>query len=451
MRENTLNFMVRRLPNDLEVLVREGRHSEAKRRIKELLKSAEGRYRKRLEFEMDRLRRWPLQYPYGEEGAYKVAAERVEGLTPEEFKRLLSSGCVDYIRLDGEIRIFERFLPNMVWLCPELKGRYKEENGTKAKAREALKERAVEVLKGEATPLIFRVRAELRVKGDAVPRGERVRIWLPIPRISSLHPKVRVLSHSGEPYISSEDHPQRTAYFEVTSSEDGTKVWLEYEVEAVPRAPDSREINELDGKPQPHHLEEGIPHITFFEELRDLVNSLIADIDDPLARARRIWDWVIDNIAYTYVHDYALFDDISRFIFQRRRGDCGVQAILLITMLRIAGISARWQSGWYANPVRWGMHDWAQLYIEPLDWIYMDPSFGHPREGEEWRRDFYFGGIEGYRLAFNSEVNYPFDPPKEHFRSDPVDNQRGEAEWDGGNLYYDVVDTRLEILDVRRP
>ncbi len=451
MRANVLDFMAHRLPEELEALIREGRHSEARRRITELLKSAEGSYRRRLEFELDRLRRWPLQYPYSEEEAFRIAAERIEGLDREEFGQLFSSGCIDHIRLEGEIKIFERFLPNMVWLCPTLKERYEEENGVRREAREALRERAMEVLRGEATPLIFRVRAELDVKSSGIPEGEKVRIWLPIPRISSLHPEVKILSYSGEPYISREDHPQRTAYFEVTQSEDGARAWVEYEVEVVPRAPSSQEINELDGKPQPHHLEERIPHITFFEELRELVSSLIAGVDDPLAKARRIWDWVIDNTTYTYVHDYALFDDISRFIFHKRRGDCGVQAILLITMLRIAGIPARWQSGWYANPIRWGMHDWAQLYIEPLGWIYVDPSFGHPREGEEWRRDFYFGGIEGYRLAFNSEVNYPFDPPKEHFRSDPVDSQRGEAEWGGGNLYYDEVDARLEILEVRRP
>lgn len=447
---NVLGFMKYGLPEDVEPLVLEGRHSEAERRLEDLIKSAEGDYRRRLEFELDRLRRWPLQYPYSEEDAYNIASRRIRGLSRDEFLELLSSGCVDHVKLDGRIRIFERFLPNMVWLCPTLKERYEEENGVRAKAKEALRERAREVMAGEARPLTFRVRAELRIRGDAVPKGERIRIWLPLPRRSALHPEVRVLSHSGEPYISSEDHPQRTAYFETTQSGDGAAAWVEYEVEVVPRAPNTEQESDLDGEPQPHHLAERIPHITFLEELRGTVRSLIEGIDDPLERARRVWDWVIDHTTYTYVHDYALFDNISWFAFQRRRGDCGVQAILLITMLRLAGIPARWQSGWYANPVRWGMHDWAQLYVEPMGWIYVDPSFGHPRDGEEWRRDFYFGGIEGYRLAFNSEISHPFDPPKEHFRSDPVDSQRGEAEWDGGNLYYDEMDAKLEILEVRR-
>jgi hypothetical protein len=55
----------------------------------------------------------------------------------------------------------------------------------------------------------------------------------------------------------------------------------------------------------------------------------------------------------------------------------------------------------------------------------------------EW---FYLGGVDAYRIAFNDEWGTPFQPAKLHFRSDTVDSQRGEAEWDGGNLYFDQWD-----------
>jgi len=35
-------------------------------------------------------------------------------------------------------------------------------------------------------------------------------------------------------------------------------------------------------------------------------------------------------------------------------------------------------------------------------------------------------------------------PAKQHFRSDTVDSQRGEVEWDGGNLYYDKWDYHFD-------
>ena len=37
-----------------------------------------------------------------------------------------------------------------------------------------------------------------------------------------------------------------------------------------------------------------------------------------------------------------------------------------------------------------------------------------------------------------------FEPAKKHFRSDNVDSQRGEAEWRGGNLYFDQFDYDFE-------
>jgi len=127
-----------------------------------------------------------------------------------------------------------------------------------------------------------------------------------------------------------------------------------------------------------------------------------------------------------------------------------MQAPLFIILCRIAGVPARWQSSWYTFPLRPGMHDWAQFYVELYGWLYADPSFGNAGHGEGWRRKFHFGGIEGYCMAANIEVSAQFDPPKQHVRSDPVDSQRGEVKWRGGNLYYDKWDYKFELLSVRR-
>ena len=53
---------------------------------------------------------------------------------------------------------------------------------------------------------------------------------------------------------------------------------------------------------------------------------------------------------------------------------------------------------------------------------------------------FYLGGLDAYRIAFNDDYSQPFVPPKQHFRSETVDLQRGEVEWRGGNLYFDQWD-----------
>jgi hypothetical protein len=89
------------------------------------------------------------------------------------------------------------------------------------------------------------------------------------------------------------------------------------------------------------------------------------------------------------------------------------------------------------------IHDWGQLYLAPYGWVPVDVTTGrlHPAADDakalEW---FYLGGLDNWRIAFNDDYARDFVPAKRHFRSDDVDSQRGEAEWRGGNLYFDQLD-----------
>ncbi len=49
--------------------------------------------------------------------------------------------------------------------------------------------------------------------------------------------------------------------------------------------------------------------------------------------------------------EYFLLDDIAEYCAVNQKGDCGVQALLFITLCRIVGIPARWQSGLSVNTV----------------------------------------------------------------------------------------------------
>ena len=66
-------------------------------------------------------------------------------------------------------------------------------------------------------------------------------------------------------------------------------------------------------------------------------------------------------------------------------------------------------------------------------------------------RDFYFGGLDYYRMAANSDHNQELTPPKQSFRSDDVDFQRGELEWSGHNIYFDQYSYKLELQELAPP
>jgi transglutaminase-like putative cysteine protease len=115
------------------------------------------------------------------------------------------------------------------------------------------------------------------------------------------------------------------------------------------------------------------------------------------------------------------------------------------------GIPARWQSGMVFSDNEVGynnLHDWGAMYLAPYGWVPMDVSTGALASTDPAERDFYFGGLDAYRIAFNDDYSRAFVPAKQHFRSETVDLQRGEVEWSGGNLYFNQwqYDFQTQVL-----
>ena len=80
-----------------------------------------------------------------------------------------------------------------------------------------------------------------------------------------------------------------------------------------------------------------------------------------------------------------------------------------------------------------------------LGWIPCDASNGCQSSDDPKVREFYLGHQDAYRLIVNREYGSPLVPPKQSFRSEPADFQRGEIEIDGRNLFYDDWDYDIEF------
>ena len=116
--------------------------------------------------------------------------------------------------------------------------------------------------------------------------------------------------------------------------------------------------------------------------------------------------------------------------------------MLLITMCRCAGIPARWESGWMLHPGDINLHDWGEAYFEGVGWVPVDVSFGRGRVTDPLKTKddvllYYTRGLDAYRLIVNDDWGRDLYPAKIYPRSETVDFQRGEVEWQGGNLYFD--------------
>jgi hypothetical protein len=183
----------------------------------------------------------------------------------------------------------------------------------------------------------------------------------------------------------------------------------------------------------------------FTPELKALSEKIVGDEKNPYQIARKLYAWIDENIPWASAREYSTIRNLSQYCYENMHGDCGIKAMLFITLLRMNGIPAHWQSGWEFQPPHHNMHDWGMAYFEPYGWVPVDVDYGLQNSGDEQVKWFYLGGIDSYRLIFNDAFSQTLCPEKQHFRSETIDSQRGELEWDGGNLYFDQWSWNMEF------
>ncbi len=285
-----------------------------------------------------------------------------------------------------------------------------------------------------------------------------MRVWLPYPQEYRQQRDVKLISASPEPKQIAPNAvegnpvgggPQRTVYFEQQVTDPAKPLEFKEVFEYTSFAYYPR-LDEAKVQPLPAHwngacLGERPPHIVFTPAIRRQVASIVGKETNPLARARKIFRWVSANVKWNAEDEYCIIPSFVLKGFAAGRGDCGVQSTVFVTMCRIAGIPARWQSGWETKPSNWGMHDWSEIYIAPWGWLPADASYGVQDSDDARIADFYCGHQDSYRMIVNLDWGRDLFPPKLSLRSEPADFQRGEVEVDGQNLYFDQWDYSMKV------
>ncbi len=423
----------------------------------------------KLRFEIERGDRVRYDYRLTEDKLYDQIRSRLHDVSVEEFTEWQRQGWFDRLMIDGEKRFVNPSMSNLLFRHPEIKERLKENNSYSNLARvidDHIK-RLTKLSVDSPDPVVFprkcMVKQTISVSTGKIPTGEIVRCWLPYPSIFDTQGEVRYIKSNQKPaWIASPGSPIRSVYFETKMPEDQPlqfAIEYAYTAYAFYQPIDPERILPFNGDEEIYQIytKEEYPHEIFSEEMRRLSSELIGDEQNPYKKGKRIYDWIADNIRYSYAREYSTLRNISAYCLENRYGDCGQEAILFITLCRIAGIPARWQSGFMTFPGDVGMHDWAEIYIKPYGWLPVDPYMGifftsvtedlDPHTRRELR-DFYYGNIDHFRLVANKGHNQILYPAKKDFRSETVDFQRGEVEWAGRNLYFDKWGWSVNVTEI---
>ena len=402
----------------------------------------------RLALEREVLKALPTGYTYSEEDALALVQKEIPDFTKAELDALRDRCAIDWIYINGVPHYFNRFLENLF----ETDHSYLKRAGILPQGgdpdnfarRHALFEEQRE--KGSVAHRI-RVKATLRMNDDVFRPGVRVLAHLPIPADCAEQSDIRierVFPETGSP--DREDAPQRTISWQEVMTENHP---FEVEYSYIYRARFTDAWNARADAEQPDFFTgEQAPHIMFTPYIRDLTAMLTEGAADNLEKARRIYDFVTQNVKYSFSRIYFGLESIAETCARKLVGDCGIQTLLFITLCRCAGVPARWESGLAVGPDATGAHDWCKVYAAPLGWFPVDLSRGGSAfaRGDETLRQYYFGNLEGDRMVANREFQTEFGVPKEHWRCDPYDNQLGEMETEDRGLLYDEFVRSKELL-----
>jgi len=412
--------------------------------------------RESLLFQRERMRRILLDFTLDTDALESRLRRQIPDLTDADVRRWTAHGVLEHMVIDGRLLYFKRDPSNLFLLSASAAKRRAHPAHASDSPLETLGDYHREVRRAalashrsSVLPHRVRITQSLTVDTGAVPAGQTIRAWIPYPRtLPGQQEQIRyVASEPARHEIAPDSAMQRTIYLEKPArAGQPTTFSVTYELTLYAQYHAIDPARVVPAKITPElapYLAERPPHIVFTEPMRLFSRQVVGEEKNPYRIAQKLFA-AVDEIPWAGAREYSTLSDIGGYALHAGHADCGQQTLLLLTLLRLNGIPARWQSGaMFADGGYNDIHDWGQLYLAPYGWVPVDVTFGRLHPGPHASPDdaalawFYLGGLDAYRVAFNSDYGQAFTPAKRFFRSDTVDSQRGEVEWSGGNLYYD--------------
>ncbi len=462
MKYSDLKYLAVELPESVMKEKWSGNFTGARKAIRRLLMSEGISYplRCRLELELNNLEYIESRYTLSEEEALFAMQKRIPSMTAQELEELRVEDKADWMYIDGKVKFIDCFDATLYKVYPELWSATENGDESDYSLIQSVVDNAVlrmgENGRSKMTAHIH-IRHDFNLKNEAVEKGKRLHVHMPLPLEKGSVKNLKIIKISPDcTSLPQKEDIQPTVYFDIEAG-DGQVFSVEYEFDNELDYIDLSKANleEIARTDVPEeekkYLQEEFPHIRFTPYLTELAKELAGGETNPLLIVRRFYDFITTKTDYRFVRDYCSIDNIPEYCALNRRGDCGVQALLFITLCRIAGIPAVWQSGLDAKPGDVGEHDWARFYVPSIGWVYADLSYGGSSyiRGAFDRWNFFFGNVDPYRVPINDGFQKELAPAKIHMRIDPYDNQCGEAEYDDRGLTGAEVEYRYTEIDIR--
>ena len=263
---------------------------------------------------------------------------------------------------------------------------------------------------------VYAVKAEIE-QAD-LPPGKIVRAWFPYPLLTPAVQNVRTVSVEpagalkycpdveadlGIAYLETERPEKEGLVIELKVAFDAYHTDCVIDPEAIPPYDEQSELY--------RRFTRSEQQMALTEPLCKLARSVVGEEKNPYRKARKLYDWVCDNVKYNFVWRWRdatfTFGCASEEVRERRIGDCVIQSVFYAALCRSVGVPARVCNGPIFPPGMKNDHVWAEVYFPKYGWAPVDVTYSEvagmvPGLSDAQRRrirDFFFCRLDRYRFC----------------------------------------------------
>ncbi len=153
--------------------------------------------------------------------------------------------------------------------------------------------------------------------------------------------------------------------------------------------------------------------VTISPRIRELARRITYGNKTPEAKARAIYDYIVNTMVYDKTTPGWGNGDTERAC-DVAKGNCTDFHSLFMSLARAEGIPARFIIGFPlkadAEATIPGYHCWAEFYLPGRGWIPVDASDAS-KATDPKRRNYLFGNLDPDRVQFTMGRNVRLDPP----------------------------------------
>lgn len=426
--------------------------------------------RHKYSWERDLSQRYAVDFDRTEKDVKNYIQEYIPDVTDAQIEDWTKSGKLESMVIGKRRMYFHSAAPNLFRIAPELAALKAEKDSSSGlEGHQIIDSQTIPVIEKTvednlaagkpdpyyALPKRMRVTYRLTVPANTLRPGKHLRCWLPYPRsdvgrqtdVKFIEAGVNGVPYSKDKIIFSDPECAHGSLYMEAEAQRWKDVTF-YEVFEYVSCGEWHPIDSSKVLPynteSPEYKEytaEREKHLIFTERIRRTADSLTAGIENPYLQAKAIYSWIDKTFPWASAREYSTIENIPEYVLSSGHGDCGQVTLLFMTLCRAKGIPTRWQSGFMMHPGDKNLHDWCEAYFEGYGWVPVDQSFGVTPYGGY----FFLGGIEPYRMIVNTDFGREMSPAKNYPRSETVDFQRGEVEWEQGNLYFNLWNYDYDI------